>query len=63
MTTGITNGITTGAIELQKKHIPCEIWMRVVGYYRPKNQCNPGKQAELTERKMINIDCVKGGGK
>ena len=63
MTNAMTTGITNGAIELQKKHIPCEIWMRVVGYYRPKSQCNLGKQAELTERKTINIPNVKGGVK
>ncbi len=29
----------------------CEIWSRVVGYYRPVSQWNKGKQREFTERK------------
>ena len=31
--------------------IPCEIWSRVVGYYRPVNSWNKGKQQEYKERK------------
>lgn len=31
--------------------IPCEQWDRVVGYYRPINQCNTGKKQEISERK------------
>ncbi|XHR31223.1 MAG: ribonucleoside triphosphate reductase [Chthoniobacteraceae bacterium] len=29
---------------------PCEIWTRVMGYYRPVSQFNKGKQSEFKER-------------
>lgn len=29
---------------------PCEIYSRVVGYIRPVDQWNPGKQAEYNDR-------------
>jgi anaerobic ribonucleoside-triphosphate reductase len=42
--------------------IPCEIYSRVVGYYRPVNQWNKGKQAEFEDRveaDVKNIDLEK----
>jgi ribonucleoside-triphosphate reductase len=36
--------------------IPCEVYSRVVGYIRPVNQWNEGKQAEWHERKLFKID-------
>ena len=30
--------------------IPCEIYSRVVGYFRPVSQWNKGKQEEFKER-------------
>jgi ribonucleoside-triphosphate reductase len=32
---------------------PCEIWTRVMGYYRPVSQFNRGKQSEFNERKFF----------
>jgi len=29
---------------------PCEIWTRVMGYYRPVSAWNAGKQSEYDER-------------
>jgi len=29
---------------------PCEVYSRVVGYIRPVEQWNPGKQAEFSDR-------------
>ena len=29
---------------------PCEIWTRVMGYHRPVNSFNRGKQGEFHER-------------
>jgi len=34
---------------------PCEVYTRVVGYLRPVNQFNPGKQQEFRERKEFKI--------
>jgi anaerobic ribonucleoside-triphosphate reductase len=38
----------------ENKKIPCEIYSRVVGYFRPVNQMNPGKRAEFGERKYYD---------
>ena len=32
----------------------CEIYTRVVGYYRPVGQWNEGKQAEFNDRKTFD---------
>lgn len=32
------------------KKIPCEIYSRIVGYYRPVSQWNAGKRAEFFQR-------------
>lgn len=32
---------------------PCEVWTRVMGYYRPVSYFNIGKQGEYTERVMF----------
>jgi ribonucleoside-triphosphate reductase (formate) len=33
--------------------IECEVYTRVVGYYRPVQQFNPGKKAEFQQRKPL----------
>ena len=38
------------------KKIPCEIYSRVVGYFRPVNQWNKGKQAEFWDRKTYDVN-------
>lgn len=35
------------------ERVRCEVWTRVMGYHRPVNQFNPGKQAEFAERQMF----------
>lgn len=32
------------------KRQKCEVWTRVMGYYRPTNFMNPGKQQEHKDR-------------
>lgn len=32
---------------------PCEVWTRVMGYYRPVSQFNRGKQGEFAERQFF----------
>lgn len=34
----------------------CEIWTRVMGYYRPVSRFNAGKQSEYEEREFFNVD-------
>lgn len=36
-----------------KKRTKCEIYSRIVGYIRPLNQWNDGKQAEFKDRKVF----------
>jgi ribonucleoside-triphosphate reductase len=40
------------------KRQPCEIWSRVVGFFRPTSQWNKGKKREFKDRK--NFDWKKG---
>jgi ribonucleoside-triphosphate reductase len=35
--------------------VPTEVYSRVVGYLRPVNQWNDGKQQEFMERKLFSI--------
>jgi len=35
---------------------PCEVYSRIVGYYRPVSQYNIGKQQEFKERKTFKLD-------
>lgn len=31
----------------------CEVWTRIMGYYRPKEYANAGKQQEFVDRKYF----------
>ena len=35
---------------------PCEVWSRVMGYYRPVTEFNIGKQQEHRDRKFWHAD-------
>lgn len=35
--------------------IPCEIWTRTVGYFRPVSEMNKGKQSEYNDRIVYKI--------
>lgn len=39
-----------------------EIFSRVVGYYRPTNEWNKGKQKEFQDRKVFNAVKKEEGG-
>ena len=41
--------------ELQEKRTRCEVYSRVVGYLRPVDQWNEGKQAEFYQRKTYQV--------
>lgn len=36
------------------KRQPCEIWTRVMGYFRPMDNFNVGKKQEFAERKYFS---------
>jgi hypothetical protein len=38
----------------------CEIWTRVMGYYRPVSEFNIGKKAEFAERVAFKIETYPG---
>jgi ribonucleoside-triphosphate reductase (formate) len=40
--------------EMEDKRTKCERYSRVVGYLRPVQQWNEGKQAEWNDRKLFN---------
>ena len=37
----------------------CEIWTRVMGYYRPVSAFNKGKQSEYKDRRPFREDCAE----
>lgn len=41
--------------ELEEKRTKCEVYSRVVGYLRPVNQWNRGKQQEFSDRKVFDV--------
>jgi len=47
---------TRTVVSKQTKVIPVEVYSRVVGYYRPTNQWNPGKKAEFDDREFYNVN-------
>lgn len=43
--------VTVDGIELEAaERQPCEVWTRVMGYYRPVSMYNTGKKGEYHER-------------
>lgn len=42
-------------MKFRVKVIECEIYSRVVGYYRPIQNFNAGKKLEFNERKFFKI--------
>jgi len=41
--------------ELEEKRTKCEVYSRVVGYMRPVNQWNRGKQQEFSDRRLFDM--------
>jgi len=44
------------------KRIPCEVYSRIVGYLRPVQNWNKGKQQEFGDRKTYRLETVVPGG-
>jgi len=40
---------------IEEKRTKCEVYSRVVGYMRPVNQWNRGKQQEYSDRKLFDM--------
>jgi len=43
-------------------HVPCEIYSRVVGYFRPVANWNPGMKEQFRERLAFSQNKFKGKG-
>jgi len=41
---------------IETKRTPCEVYSRVVGYLRPVQQWNDGKQSEYASRKTFKVN-------
>lgn len=48
------DNVTEGISEPVKR-VPCEVYSRIVGYLRPVQAWNEGKQQEFTERRMYAV--------
>ena len=44
---------------MDAKRIPCEVYSRIVGYYRPIRNWNKGKRQEFVERKTYQVPVAK----
>lgn len=44
----------------QQERQPCEVYSRIVGYIRPVDQWNPGKQSEFIDRKVFDAGVYSG---
>jgi len=42
---------------------PCEVWTRVMGYFRPLSEFNQGKKAEFFERRYFDERKAVDGNK
>ncbi|MEM4724055.1 MAG: anaerobic ribonucleoside-triphosphate reductase [Candidatus Hadarchaeum sp.] len=42
-------------ISVRVKRVPCEVYSRIVGYLRPVQNWNKGKQQEFAERKPYAV--------
>ena len=44
--------------ENKDKRQECEIYTRIMGYFRPVSQYNKGKQSEFNERVWFEESCI-----
>lgn len=44
---------------MKKLVIPCEVYSRVVGYYRPVQNFNEGKKQEFSERNVYDAKLME----
>lgn len=48
--------VTNKKMEKKQKVVPCEVYSRVVGYYRPVKYWNDSKKQEFKDRKMFSVE-------
>ena len=42
--------------DTKRKRIPCQVYSRIVGYFRPVRDWNAGKIVEWRERRAYRVD-------
>lgn len=53
-------------LEEKLKHVkgtPCEVWTRIIGYFRPVKSWNKGQQAQYKDRVLYDLKEVSNGEK
>ena len=53
---GIVEQVHENVVGLRK--VPCEVYSRIVGYLRPVQNWNKGKQQEFKERQTYKVEGV-----
>lgn len=66
MSKQINNEVLQGQISVSElknfERQPCEIWTRVMGYFRPLSEFNKGKKSEFFSRKYFTENKVRKNG-
>ena len=44
---------------MEIKKVPCEVYSRIVGYFRPVRNWNKGKRQEFSDRKVYELEANK----
>ena len=45
--------VREGDFKMKVKKVPCDVYSRVVGYYRPLSEWNPAKKSEFAQRRTF----------
>ncbi len=45
-------------VRLIARAVPCEVYSRVTGFYRPVSQFNAGKREEFRERRLFSVGTI-----
>ena len=48
-----------GERKVRVRVVPCEVYSRVVGYFRPVQYWNTGKRQEFAERRTISLSSLR----
>jgi len=50
------DGVAAVTLIVFVRRIPCEVYSRVTGYFRPVDAWNVGKQAEFKDRRAYDVE-------
>ncbi len=49
-----TDGVVVEPRLREEERTRCEVWTRVMGYFRPTSQFNEGKKSEYADRRVFH---------